>query len=167
MIIFNINLWTCFIWRSWKSLVVLTGKLLVVFEVICCSVVGANTNGFITSAQETKFQLDTVHLSCFSNYRVIWGVNNRFQRLHIKGYGDEKYRKIYADGILQAPFMETGRYSVSASDGFYNLTIRMLNISEAGKYVCHEDLGNGPAHSTQLSVLGKIFTFCPIILSFP
>ena len=57
---------------------------------------------------------------------------------------------------MMKKFALTGRYSVSAGDGFYNLTIAKVNVSEAGEYICHEALGNGPRSSTQLTVLGKI-----------
>jgi len=53
-------------------------------------------------------------------------------------------------------FLLTRRYIVSVLDGFYNLTIMNVNMSESGEYICHEDLQNGPRTSTLLTVLGEI-----------
>jgi len=100
--------------------------------------------------------MDTVHLSCFTNYKeqVEWKINSRFQRRQIAKY--EETRRIYAVMGIIKMFTLTGRYSVSAGDGFYNLTITRVNMSEAGEYICHEDLGNGPRSSTHLTVLGEM-----------
>ena len=53
-------------------------------------------------------------------------------------------------------FNLTGRYSVSAGNGFYNLTIKKVNMSEAGEYICHEGLRTGDRTSTWLNVLGEV-----------
>ena len=99
--------------------------------------------------------MDTVHLSCFTNSseQVEWRINSTFQRGHRKY---DESRRIYVLSGMMKKFALTGRYSVSAGDGFYNLTISKVNVSEAGEYICHEALGNGPRSSTQLTVLGKI-----------
>jgi len=114
--------------------------------------------------------MDTVHLSCFTNYKeqVEWKINSRFQRRQIAKY--EETRRIYAVMGIIKMFTLTGRYSVSAGDGFYNLTITRVNMSEAGEYICHENLGNGPRTSTKLIVLGKMIlnrytTLCYIVIT--
>jgi len=113
----------------------------------------------VLQSQVTAYEMDTVQLSCFTNYpeQVEWRINSRFQRGQIEGHRDS--RKIYSTGHrISEGFLQTRRYLVSAEDGFYNLTIMRVNMSEAGEYICHEALQNGPRTSTLLTVLGMIQT---------
>jgi hypothetical protein len=126
-------------------------------------VLGVGLNCTVASVHETKYEMDSIQFSCFTNFSfaVIWGVDNAWQRkLKLtKVFGPLEYRPIYNGFILLSDFRNSGRYHISLGNGFYNLTISKLHVSETGEYICHEKLANGPAHFTHLSVLGKITTF--------
>jgi len=103
--------------------------------------------------------METVELSCHtdSDEQIEWGIRSVLQRYLLQPLpGDDGYRRIYSTVGLQTGYILSGRYSISEGNGFYNMTIKNLNISENGEYVCWEDLGSGPMSSTQLSVYGKL-----------
>ena len=112
----------------------------------------------VLEKQVTKYEGETVQLACFTdlNEEVEWGIRSIFQRdLQRTPEDHDQYRRIYSTTGLQRGFNFTGRYSVSGGNGYFNLTIKNLNITETGEYVCIEDFGYGRKSSTQLSVYGK------------
>jgi hypothetical protein len=101
----------------------------------------------------TKYEGETVQLACSTdqNEEVEWGIRSIFQR-HLQRTlkGHDEYRRIYTKQYgLQRGFNFTGRYVVSGGNGYHNLTIKNLNITENGEYVCMRK------SSTQLSVYGQ------------
>jgi hypothetical protein len=96
--------------------------------------------------------MDSVELPCFTTIdeQVEWKIISPLQD-KILGYE----RRIYSTLGMQRGFNATGRYSVSEGNGFYNLTIKNLNISESGEYICIENEGFGSRTSTHLFVNGK------------
>ena len=122
----------------------------------CVAVLLANCG--VLEKEVMKYEMETVQLACFTdmNEEVEWGIRSIFQRHLQKTPKDhDEYRRIYSITGLQRGFNFTGRYSVSKGDGYYNLTIKNLNISETGEYVCIENLGDGRKSSMQLSVNGQ------------
>ena len=111
----------------------------------------------VLEKRATRYETETVHIACFTDKeeQVEWGIRSVFQR-HLQRTleGHDEYRRIYSTTGLQRGFNFTRRYSVSEGNGFYNLTIKNLNISETGEYVCNENGGYGPKSSTYLSVYG-------------
>jgi len=69
-------------------------------------------------------------------------------------------RKIYLSSakILTDFFKGQGRYSVATGDGYYNLTIQQLNISDTANYSCIEymKLPNGDENSSESIVHLKV-----------
>ena len=110
----------------------------------------------VLQSHVTVYETNNAQLSCFttSDVQVEWRINSKFQRTQIAAHYET--RPIYAvKGIIKS-FNLTERYSVRVGNGFYNLTISNVNVSEAGEYICNEALGNGNRTSTQLTVLGEI-----------
>ena len=112
----------------------------------------------VLEKQVTKYEGETVQFECCTDLsvEVEWGVRSIFQR-HLQRTPEDhdQYRRIYSTTGLQRGFNFTGRYNVSGGNGCYKLTIKNLNSSETGEYMCIEDFGFGRKSSIQLSVYGK------------
>lgn len=95
-------------------------------------------------------EMDVATLSCYttSSEKVAWSV----QTIQ---YGKDDYVQIYAIAGLDDSFKQTGRYAVSEGNGYYNLTIYNVSITEAGKYRCSEEAGIGPHTFVDLHVFGQ------------
>jgi len=102
----------------------------------------------------TKYETESVVLPCFTkrDVKVEWKIISHLQDF-ILGYE----RRIYTNYGIQRGFHHTGRYSVSEGNGFYNLTIMNLNISETGEYICIDNRGLGPRSSIHLFVNGELW----------
>jgi Immunoglobulin V-set domain len=120
-----------------------------------------SVNCGVLEKQVTKYEGETVELACFTdlNEKVEWGLRSIFQRhLQRTPEGHDEYRRIYTIIGLQRGFNFTERYNVRVGNGYYNLTIKNLNITETGEYICWEGGGQGRRSSTQLSVYGNSLT---------
>ena len=67
--------------------------------------------------------------------------------------GFEDY--VYSNGQMYERFRDRLAV-VQSGDGDYDLMIHNVSISDAGLYICIEDLGIGPRHFTALIVAGEL-----------
>jgi len=65
-------------------------------------------------------------------------------------------RYVLASGYIQQPFKPRFNVAAASDTGDYTLYIFDAQHSDAGFYVCFEDLGLGRSHGYQLTVSGRL-----------
>lgn len=97
----------------------------------------------------TVSEMDSVHLSCSTIpvETASWHVRTVLHEEH-----DRRIMN-YTSG-WDDEFTEVERFSVTYQEGFYNLTIANVTITDAGEYHCIESDGYGNTSTVSLNVYG-------------
>lgn len=97
----------------------------------------------------TVTEMETAQLSCPTvfNKSVWWNVRTVL-------HGERERRYIYRNTLLVDTFKNTGRYSVTYTEGVYTLRIINVTVTDTGEYQCIEEEGFGNINSALLKVKG-------------
>ena len=64
-------------------------------------------------------------------------------------------KEVYAYGTMHMPYRGRFEMHINRTEGFYQLVIPRVELTDAGIYSCQEDEGSGDSKQAQLTVLGK------------
>src|SRR6218665_3214651 len=71
------------------------------------------------------------------------------------GSPDHEQKEVYTFGNMHSPYRGRFDLHINRTEGFYQLVIPRVELTDAGIYSCQEDEGSGDSKLAQLTVLGK------------